>query len=116
MGGDHFPQVVRIPRGHTPELGQPQKGYSWALIDKNRVEAEAKANIRIKRDLLTKQDINTAALKLLNQLYIVAKRSTPQRKHHGGSKALWWNNKVREVVIAIKVAYRTYVREYTELY
>ena len=116
VGGDHFPQVVRIPRGHTPELGQPQKGYSWALMDRNRVEAEAEANIRIERDLLTKQDIDTAALELLDQLHVVAERSTPQRKHHGGSKAPWWNNEVREAVIAMKVAHRTYVRERTELH
>jgi len=33
---------------------------------KNRVEAEAETNIRIRRDLQTEQDIDTAALKLLD--------------------------------------------------
>ena len=46
-------------------------------MDKDGVEAEAAANIRIRGNLQTKQDIDTTAFELLDQLHMVAKRSTP---------------------------------------
>ena len=47
---------------------------------------------------------------------MVAERSTPRHKHNRGSIAPWWNNEVKEAVIATKVAHRTHARERTELH
>jgi hypothetical protein len=95
-GSDHRPQVLRIGGAHErPRATTLAKGWSWALLDKERVAAEA-AHIRWPQEIHTPEDLDAAADELIRTLTRIADAATPRRKAGGGRRNPWWNLETAE--------------------
>jgi hypothetical protein len=115
---DHYPQVLEVDQGPQEEVLAPQ-GWSWAKMDKRRVEAEAAllpTAIGLTdpgpQSLIAKastiQGLSQAFDWLVGQLQRIAQASTPPRKPNKGFQAQWWTYEVQQATREAKAAERAY--------
>ena len=114
-GSDHHPQVKWVndttrqtstsPAPAT-QPGPPQ-GYSWKLMDRDLVAAEA-ALLRTPRQIRTAEDLETETEALAQQLSRIGEVATPRRKPGNGKASPWWSAAVRQSVAETRKTARAY--------
>lgn len=114
---DHYPQVLEVLLG-WPQEGQATQlpGWSWGMMDKKGVEAEAK-NLPLKMGLetgelarraRTPQCLEEAFDQLVAELQAIAERTTPRKKLNRGFQAPWWSPEIRDLRRQVREAERAY--------
>ena len=83
-------------------------GYSWALMDRNRVKAEAKMLPAIGR-LASVYDLEMQTDRLIESLQRIARVSTPLRKPAIGRAAPWWDIGVKKATREARKSQREHI-------
>jgi hypothetical protein len=115
-GSDHVAQVIHIDDTATPHP-LPSNGpaqYSWALINREWIAAEAAARIPYYTMLTDTNRIEQATSDLLSTLQTIAATTTPTRKPFSGRAAPWWNDSVRTAVGEARAEGRRYQENHSE--
>ena len=115
-GSDHRSQLVRIEgtpiTRHRP--GEPLPGYSWTLMDRQRVATEATVYLRHPRRATIPEELDTITEGLISNLRQIADRTVPRRKWSGGHAAGWWDAGCKEASTQARRAARTWRTRHTE--
>ncbi|KAL2114789.1 hypothetical protein VTJ04DRAFT_4092 [Mycothermus thermophilus] len=114
---DHYPQVleVSLSRPQESQASQPP-GWSWGMMDKKRVKAEAKSlplkmgleTGELARRASTPQGLEEAFNQLVAELQAIAEQTTPKRKPNRGFQAPWWSPEIRDLRRRAREAERAY--------
>jgi Reverse transcriptase (RNA-dependent DNA polymerase)/Endonuclease-reverse transcriptase len=109
-GSDHAAQLVKVvdlASAQRPRCAP--RGWTWALMDKTLVQAEAR-NLHIgeQSDLNNPEALDRAVESLITQLHRIADLSTPRRKTNYGEGEPWWTREVDAAVKAASAAQRRY--------
>jgi len=115
---DHYPQVLEVVGGTRAQDREAEQlvGWSWGLMDKKGVEAEARtlavtmglATGELERRARTVQGLQGAFDQLVAELQAIAGRTTPRRKPNRGFQAPWWNQEIQDLRGRAKRAERAY--------
>lgn len=112
-GSDHVPQLVSITTDNNLRGGDPPRGYSWALLDRKRCEAEAQY-LTQPGTIQTTEDLETAVETLIHELTYIADVAAPRRKRNKGAHAPWWTKEVDDALAEARRAKREWRASRTE--
>jgi exonuclease III len=90
-GSDHCPQEVWVQVGKQNGKAEEEGGYSWNLMDVEKVGEAAEKRITIPEKIDTKEDIELGFNRLDGELISIAEEFVPHRKKGRGRQADWWN-------------------------
>jgi hypothetical protein len=107
-GSDHVAQWIKVDDAPAPQVSDEFLGYSWALMDRNRVKAEAKMLPAMGR-LTSVYDLEMQTDKLMEALQRIARVSTPLRKPATGKAAPWWDLGVKKATKEARKAQREHM-------
>ena len=117
---DHYPQVIEVNLSTEKQKnGAATEGWSWKMMDKDRVAAEAEllpyklgahdsGSAGLQAKIRTKEGLATAFEQLSSELVRIATVSTPKKRNSFGHGAHWWSPAVQEAITAARHAERQY--------
>jgi Endonuclease-reverse transcriptase len=111
-GSDHVAQLIKI---NTTRETQSEllPGYSWSLMDRGLVAAEAQAYIQQPGSSNTPEELDKETDKLIANLRQIADRTVPRRKRSNGRAAAWWDIDCKRASILSRRAERDWRRNRT---
>ena len=109
-GSDHRSQLVQIEGTPTTrhQPGELLPGYSWALMDRQRVATEALVYLRHPDRATSPEELDTITEGLIANLRQIADQTVPRRKWSGGRAAGWWDAGCKEASTQARRAARTW--------
>nr|AAA21781.1 pol-like protein [Neurospora crassa] len=104
-GSDHCPQEIWVQVGRKNKKAEEEGGYSWSLMDTEKVKEASEKRISVPERIDTVEDLELAFRRLDGELTSIAEEFVPHRKKGRGRRANWWT---LECKTATKEARRTY--------